>query len=216
MGAAGDRVKACCCAHGPCEAEQFTDKIQLAPISHETAVRESSASSSEKNKEIIASYIRPPLKIPADLPMTLLKSQISVEEVKRAPMLRIKLVSSPAAKGAELEINAQGLQGSARNAKDGVTYFGCEKALRSSSERLGSVPGAVATAINDFVIPIKEAEMAERHFGRHFQISFDRDKKKYYIRDLGKGFGVFVRIDYPQVSVFCLARLIKLPIGNQR
>lgn len=53
--------------------------------------------------------------------------------------------------------------------------------------------------MNDFAIPIKEAEMAERHFGRHFQIEYSHEKKKYYMRDLGKGFGVFVRIDYPQV-----------------
>ncbi len=43
--------------------------------------------------------------------------------------------------------------------------------------------------------------MSERHEGKHFQIEYSVATKKYTMRDLGKGFGVFVRIDYPQARL---------------
>jgi len=194
MGAASDKLRSCC-AHGTCEAEQFTDKIQLAPIQEDRMVTNSIYdSTTEKNKEIIASHIRPPSKIPNEF-SSLAQIRIPPEEISLGPILKIRQVKSVGnSHVAELEINAQGLIGSLRNAKDGIVYFGSERVTQNKTTK--SEP---YEQLNDFIIPIKEAEMAERHFGRHFQIAYDVSKKKYFMRDLGKGFGVFIRIDYPQV-----------------
>jgi hypothetical protein len=51
--------------------------------------------------------------------------------------------------------------------------------------------------VNDFVIPSKNPQTAEQQRGRHFQIRFDPDVSKYYIKDLGIGHGVFARLDGP-------------------
>ena len=193
MGSSADRLKTCC-AHTPCDSDQFADKIQISPIAPNLVPQATlQDNNAEKNKEIIASHLRPPPKMTLETVPTS-RSAIPAEEAKTAPKLKIKLVTSTGntPKGTELEINAQGLEGALRGAKDGITYFGCDRYDRTKSE-------PVLTQLNDFVIPIKEAEMADRHYGRHFQIEYDTARKKYFIRDLGKGFGVFVRIDYPQV-----------------
>ena len=52
--------------------------------------------------------------------------------------------------------------------------------------------------INDFIIPSKDKETEKRHRGRHMQIEFRLEQGgKYMIKDLGIGFGAFVRLDRP-------------------
>ena len=53
--------------------------------------------------------------------------------------------------------------------------------------------------MNDFVIPNKNEQTAEQHRGRHFQIMYDIDSNDYLIKDLGVGYGVFVRQEAPIV-----------------
>lgn len=74
--------------------------------------------------------------------------------------------------------------GSLRNARDGVTYFGYEKVF----------PGQKYKNI-DFLIKLKNGECdISKYIGIHFQIAFNRNDKKYYIVDLGKGFGTFMKL----------------------
>ena len=54
--------------------------------------------------------------------------------------------------------------------------------------------------MNDFVIPNKNPQTAEQHRGRHFQIQFDLNSYNFFIKDLGVGYGVFVRQEEPIVS----------------
>lgn len=61
--------------------------------------------------------------------------------------------------------------------------------------------------VNDFVIPNKNPQTAEQHRGRHFQIQFDLQSYNYFIKDLGVGYGVFVRQEEPIVSCECLSLL---------
>ena len=49
------------------------------------------------------------------------------------------------------------------------------------------------TVVNDFVIPDKNSRTSEEHRGRHFQIMYDLAQNQYSIKDLGVGYGVFVR-----------------------
>ncbi len=54
--------------------------------------------------------------------------------------------------------------------------------------------------INDFIIPSKDKETEKRHRGRHMQIEYSLEQRgggKYLIKDLGIGFGAFVRLDRP-------------------
>jgi hypothetical protein len=51
--------------------------------------------------------------------------------------------------------------------------------------------------VNDFVIPNRLQGTAENHRGRHFQVWFDLEDCCYFIKDLGVGYGVFVKQDSP-------------------
>ncbi|CDW75623.1 UNKNOWN [Stylonychia lemnae] len=53
--------------------------------------------------------------------------------------------------------------------------------------------------VNDFVIPTKNEEEKEKHRGRQFQIYFDPDSFNYKIKDLGVGYGAFVKLTRPIV-----------------
>ncbi len=88
MGAAGDKMKSCC-AHGPCEFEQVTDRVQLAPVLTEQAV--ASASPDAKNKDIIACHMRSQSKSQPAVPA---RDKIPEDSVASAPRLNIKVQSA--------------------------------------------------------------------------------------------------------------------------
>lgn len=50
---------------------------------------------------------------------------------------------------------------------------------------------------NDFIIPSKDKETEKRHKGRHLQIMYNIERSSYQIKDLGIGFGAFVRLEMP-------------------
>lgn len=92
-----------------------------------------------------------------------------------------------------LTINAQGLEGSLREMKDGFTYFGCKKKGQKKQ-------GDRKELLNDFIIPSRDPETANRHRGQHFQIEYYIPSQCFRIKDLGVGFGAFVRLEYPLVG----------------
>ena len=49
------------------------------------------------------------------------------------------------------------------------------------------------------MIPTKNEEEKEKHRGRQFQIYFDLDTGKYKIKDLGIGYGAFVKLTKPLI-----------------
>lgn len=75
-----------------------------------------------------------------------------------------------------------------RNAKDGFTYLGCKK--HGNNEHGSNI-------INDFIIPSKDKDTEKRHRGRHLQIEYNIDVNSYFIKDLGIGFGAFVKLEMP-------------------
>ena len=108
---------------------------------------------------------------------------IPQDEVKKAESLRIEVIEGPDAnRGTALDINAQGLIGSQRNKNDGCTILG---SLKQSAK--GDV-------YNDFVIQQDENDGIG---DRHLIIKYNMADRQYYIRDLGKGSGTFVRLDVP-------------------
>ena len=88
-------------------------------------------------------------------------------------------------RGTSLEINACGLKGSLRGKNDGCTIMGSDSSVNSNGEYM-----------NDFVIAQDENEGIGE---RHMIIKYNIQDKSYYIRDLGKGSGTFVRLDQPLV-----------------
>jgi hypothetical protein len=85
-------------------------------------------------------------------------------------------------KGLLLHINNEGLENSLRNKKDGITYFGFIKDYNKNN---------INNEI-DYIINPKDEEYDERYIGRHFKIEFNVNK--YFIQDLGFGFGTFIKI----------------------
>ena len=68
----------------------------------------------------------------------------------------------------------------------------------------------------DYILPLKEASAGDKHFGRHFQIEFVPEKSIYTIKDLGNGYGAFVRIDFPQVIFFYIRYRPNIDLKRQQ
>lgn len=98
-------------------------------------------------------------------------------------VLSLKIVNSLSlSSGIELLICPTGLKSSFRKREDGYTFFGSKKKINGET-------------INDYVLPITDEAEAENHRGQHFVISYDIGGNSYWVKDLAKGFGVFVRLD---------------------
>lgn len=135
-----------------------------------------------------------------------------------SPQLQLEVISSSCLpKSTYLLITPHCYELGLRGIKDGVTYFGCKKRLKAQ----GTIKGAI---VNDFLIPTKERDLADKHRGRHFHVQFNPDRLSYYLKDLGIGFGVFVKTSDPlqlkdnqlfQIgSSFVVVGLINLPGVN--
>ena len=111
--------------------------------------------------------------------------------VNKADKLEIEIINSlllDPNKNTKIEINALGmLHGSRRKEKDGITYFGLIEENNSY----------IDTNYNeevDYIINSNDIGENNNLIGRHFRIRFDINTMKYYIRDLGCGFGTFKKI----------------------
>lgn len=82
-----------------------------------------------------------------------------------------------------IEIDPFGYVNSKRQKKDGITYFGYE---------VGQERGDLCV---DFVMKNSDNYFYDDAFnGRHFMIKYNPDELIYYIKDLGRGFGTFIKI----------------------
>ncbi len=82
-----------------------------------------------------------------------------------------------------IEIDPFGYVNSKREKKDGITYFGYE------------VQKGVGNFEVDYVLKNNDSYYYDDAFnGRHFMIKFNPDDLNYYIKDLGRGFGTFIKI----------------------
>jgi hypothetical protein len=121
-----------------------------------------------------------------------LKEAATKSECSESKTLLKLTVTDATDTSSELEITPSGLKGSLRAARDGVVYFGCKR-------RAESVQGVKGEVLNDYVIRSEESEVRRHHRGRHFKINFDIVKGCYFLQDLGDGFGVFARLEFPVV-----------------
>ena len=94
-------------------------------------------------------------------------------------------------KGLKLHINKDKLENSLRNANDGKIFFGYEKDLADNYHNSSEEPKI------DYLLMPKENEYNEKFIGIHFMIRYDENKSEYYIKDLGSGYGTFIKLINP-------------------
>ena len=70
--------------------------------------------------------------------------------------------------------------------KDGITFFGYSKEKEKENQR---------NEIDICINPLEEENTDDKFYGKHFQIKFNPEDLNYYLRDLGHGFGTFIRIN---------------------
>jgi hypothetical protein len=105
-----------------------------------------------------------------------------IEKVyKESPKLILEIIRSyNLKKGEIIKINAYGMIKSNRNTKDAYSYFGYYP-----TEKKNEI---------DFILKPIEKNFEQRFIGKHFQIKFNPYDLKYYILDLGCGFGTFRKL----------------------
>ena len=124
-----------------------------------------------------------------ELPKTGPRLACRSEAPGTAPTLVLKILSSTALPAnSALRITAEGYEYSLRDARDGMTFFGCKKRSHGENSLKGDI-------LNDVIMPLTDKEAAEKHRGRQFEIAYKPAQLSYWIRDLGVGFGVFLRLD---------------------
>ena len=114
---------------------------------------------------------------------------------KKADILMIEVINSFSLdKNLKIEINPLGMvQGSKRNANDGFTYFG----LLDDEQEDNNENNENKNKEIDFEINSNDVNTNNENnniIGRHFRIRFDINSLKYYIKDLGLGYGTFKKI----------------------
>ena len=109
--------------------------------------------------------------------------------VNKADKLEIEIINSLLLdSNTKIEINALGMvQGSKRKEKDGITYFGL-------IDENNSYIDTTSNEDIDYIINANDIGDNNNLLGRHYRIRFDINKMKYFIKDLGKGFGTFKKI----------------------
>ena len=109
--------------------------------------------------------------------------------VNKADKLEIEIINSLLLdSNTKIEINALGMvQGSKRKEKDGITYFGL-------IDENNSYIDTTSNEDIDYIINANDIGDNNNLLGRHFRIRFDINKMKYFIKDLGKGYGTFKKI----------------------
>ena len=99
----------------------------------------------------------------------------------QAPRLKVRIINKTSnQKGTTLFLDPFGMKDdSLRNKRDGYCYFGY---------------GTQNESVDFLITPKPENENDEKFIGRHFYIKFNPFDLKYYIRDVGKGFGTFMKV----------------------
>ena len=116
--------------------------------------------------------------------MDTLPSPVDIEKIKKVYSSSKKLIleimtNDISDKFNSIEINPYGYINSKREKKDGITFFGYQN-------------GDIGV---DYQLKSSDNYFYEDSFnGKHFMIKFNPDDLNYYIKDLGRGFGTFIKI----------------------
>ncbi|OMJ90714.1 hypothetical protein SteCoe_6890 [Stentor coeruleus] len=114
----------------------------------------------------------------------MLKRMKKLKHLKFFYTLTLKIVNLPTHD--LLIIKPTGLIESSRGTLDGYIFFGCKY---KQDEII----------INDYKLPLKDPEQSRDLHGRFFMIYYNLDSESYWIKDLNKGPGLFIRLDFALV-----------------
>lgn len=107
----------------------------------------------------------------------------------KSPKLNVEILNSYIIpRGFVIQIDPLGMvSNSLRNVRDGIVYFGffSPEDENSKDENNNKI---------DFLIKPKDDIYESRFVGKHFQIKFNPNDLKYYIKDLGFGYGTFAKL----------------------
>ena len=114
---------------------------------------------------------------------------------EKEKILILEIITSDMEKeGKKIIINPEGYNLGLRHAKDGLTIFGYEDQNKMSKEVRNKIYFKFQKSI-DYILNPKDDKIDDRFFGQHFCIKYNKENNQYYLKDLGCGFGTFVRIN---------------------
>jgi hypothetical protein len=116
-----------------------------------------------------------------------------LEKVKTSKKLELTVLNSS---DTVIRIGFNGMENSPRKTPDGYVFFGCK--LKEG-----------LSVVNDFKVRLRGNRKKE-YLGRCFVVYFKLESKSFWIKDLNKGPGVFIKLDFPLV----MKDLMVVNIGN--
>jgi len=178
------RFRSCCQNSEVTNEEALEDtKDQNQPTEHlahrhRTSLEDARLSNSDAVPKLMQSLLRPE------------EVQVDLDADGKATIqprhIRLKVLSSNVLqKHAIVVLTPSGYEHSLRSERDGYVYFGAKKRAKGSGHFKGPV-------VNDFVIPVRDKT---KQPGRHFQIRYDSLANAYFVRNLGLGLGLFLKLD---------------------
>ena len=125
-------------------------------------------------------------------------------------ILLLEIITSNFQKvGKKIKINPEGYNLGLRKAKDGITIFGYEEP-NSKTKKVRNKLFLKFQKQIDYIIKPKEDQIDDRFIGQHFRIKYNKKNYHYYIKDLGKGFGTFVKMN----KIFAIKDNFLISIGG--
>ena len=127
-----------------------------------------------------------------------MRKQILNKIKNSSPVLQLKIMNSNTCfkKGTKLIITCQGLKNGLNKRKDGYSYFGYypyNMSIPLDDENNKMIDCNLASKNSNKNENIHDDSI--NNLGRHFVIEYHIETKKYIIKDLGIGYGTFVRIN---------------------
>ena len=116
---------------------------------------------------------------------------LEIKEKEKIPILTLE-IRDRLSQINTLKINPTGLENGRRNKKDGFVYFGYE----TNEDEIEEQIDYLLSPNQDFF-----REFDDRFLGKYFQIRFEPFDYKYYIKDLGKGYGSFIKLNKKSVEI---------------
>jgi hypothetical protein len=116
---------------------------------------------------------------------------LKIKEKEKIPILTLE-IRDRLSQQKTLKINPSGLENSRRKKKDGFTFFGYETNEDEIEEQIDYLLCPNQDFFRDF---------DDRFLGKYFQIRFEPFDYKYYIKDLGKGYGSFIKLNNESVEI---------------
>ena len=112
-----------------------------------------------------------------------IQNQKNMISNKNITILELEVIMSKnLEKGFKLQINKGNLENSLRNVKDEFTYFGYEINNKNKNYTI------------DYLLEPRNKNNDDKSIGKYFQIRYDNNLYKYYIKDLGNGYGTFIKL----------------------